>query len=121
MTDVIYAKMEDVHHALHLCLKLAELWQEVPLWNHSILKQCDNFIDLLGCILIENRDPTLFSMVICAVWNRRNNIRLDKQTITLRQLLQQAKDWFQEFSALLANPAPQWIPPTASWRPPNAS
>ena len=84
MTDVIYAKMEDVHHALHLCLKLAALWQEVPLWNHSRLKQCDNFIDLLGCILIENRDPTLFSMVICAVWNRRNNIRLDKQTITLR-------------------------------------
>ena len=92
-----------------------------PLWNHSRLKQCDNFIDLLGRILIENRDPTLFSMVIRAVWNRRNNIRLDKQTITLRQLLQQAKDWFQEFSALLANPAPQWIPPATSWRPPNAS
>ena len=54
-----------------------------PLWNHSRLKQCDNFIDLLGRILIENRDPTLFSMVICAVLNRRNNICLDKQTVTL--------------------------------------
>nr|POE84173.1 hypothetical protein CFP56_78787 [Quercus suber] len=112
-------KDELLEHAYWILKQLR--WQEVPLWNHSRLKQCDNFIDLLGCILVENGYPTLFSMVIWAVWNRRNNIRLDKQTITLRQLLQQAKDWFQEFSALQANPAPQWIPPAGSWRPPNAS
>ena len=76
--DLCKDQQEDVHHALYLCPKFAELWQEAPLWNHSRLKQCDNFIDLLGCTLVENGDPTLFSMVIWAVWNRRNNICLDQ-------------------------------------------
>ena len=91
--DLCQSQQEDVHHALYLCPKLTELWQVVPLWNHSRLKQSDNFMDLLGCIFAENWDPTLFSMVIWAIWKRRNNLCLGKQAVTLRQLLQQAKEW----------------------------
>ena len=61
-------------------------------------------------------------MVIWAIWNRRNNLCLGKQAVTLRQLLQQAKEWWvQEFSALQEIPAPQRIPIAIAWHPPNAS
>ena len=61
-------------------------------------------------------------MVIWAIWNRRNNLCLGKQAVTLRQLLQQAKEWWvQEFSALQEIPAPQRIPLAIAWHPPNAS
>ena len=52
--DLCQSQQEDVHHALYLCPNLTELWQVVPLWNHSRLKQSDNFMDLLGCIFVEN-------------------------------------------------------------------
>ena len=95
--DLCQSHKEDVHHALYLCPKLEELWQTIPPWNQNSLKQCTSFIDLLGCILAENRDPTLFSMIIWAVWNRRNNLRLGKPSLPLGKLLQDAKDLVQEF------------------------
>nr|POE60868.1 hypothetical protein CFP56_31293 [Quercus suber] len=30
-------------------------------WNHSILKQATSFIDLLGNVFAENREPALYS------------------------------------------------------------
>lgn len=79
--DLCKTMLEDTHHALYLCPMLTELWQFVPLWNHSSLKQCGNFIDLLECIFADNRDPTLFSMVTWALWNQRNNLCLAKGTV----------------------------------------
>ena len=96
--DLCQTLQEDVQHALYLCPKLTELWQSVPLWNHSKLKQYANFLDLLECIFADNRDPRLFSMVVWALWNRRNNIRLAKEAIAIGQLLQQAQERLQEFS-----------------------
>nr|POE46685.1 hypothetical protein CFP56_65723 [Quercus suber] len=46
----------------------------------------------------KNRDPALFSMVVWALWNRRNNLRLGKTCGTLGQLLSQANDRLKEFS-----------------------
>nr|POE97274.1 hypothetical protein CFP56_74397 [Quercus suber] len=46
----------------------------------------------------KNRDPALFSVVVWALWNRRNNLRLGKTCGTLRQLLSQANDRLKEFS-----------------------
>ena len=42
---------------------------------------------LIGSILTENRDPAFFFMVVWALWNRRNNLRLGKTCGTLGQLL----------------------------------
>ena len=64
--ELYHDLQEDMRHALYLCPKLDELWYKVPIWNHSSLKQVSNFIDPLGFIFTENRDPTLFSMVIWA-------------------------------------------------------
>nr|POE92716.1 hypothetical protein CFP56_17809 [Quercus suber] len=61
-------------------------------------------------------------MVAWTLWNRRNNLRLAKGTVTLGQLLQQAKDQIQEFSkgqlAPILNrgrPPESWQPPAPQW------
>jgi len=54
----------------------------------------------MGCIFAENRDPTLFSMMIWAIWNRRNN-QLGKPYGSLLQTLEQAKERLVEFSILV--------------------
>ena len=97
---------EDVCHALFHCPKLSDLWNKVPLWNHTkvplwnhdSLRQATTFIDLTDCVFAENKDPALFSMVIWALWNRRNNLRLGKTVISLDQVLHQAKDRLREFT-----------------------
>ena len=40
-----------------------------------------------------------FTVVIWAIWNQRNNLRLGKQTISLVQLLHQAKERQLELSS----------------------
>ena len=80
---------EDVTHALYLCPTLIDFWQ--------CLRQSSNFADIMGCIFAENRDPTLFSMMIWAIWNRRNN-QLGKPYGSLLQTLEQAKERLVEFS-----------------------
>ena len=120
--DLCQTSQEDVQHALYLCPKLTELWQSVPLYYYSKLKQCANFLDLLECIFADNRDPRLFSMVVWALWNRRNNIHLAKGAIALGQLLQQAQERLQEFSVQQPSTLPtrnnvavSWQPPARSW------
>ena len=95
---------------------------QVPLWNHDSLRQCSNFIDLIGCIFAENRDPSLFSMVSWLIWNRPNNLRLGKHSCTLGQILQQAKERLLEYTShhLAATPpsvrsVTSWCPPDTSW------
>ena len=73
---------EDVGHTLYHCPKLLELWNKV-LWNHNSLRQATLFIDFMGCIFVENEDPTLFSMAIWAIWIRKNNLQLEKLAIPL--------------------------------------
>uniref|UniRef100_A0A7N2N2Z4 RNase H type-1 domain-containing protein n=1 Tax=Quercus lobata TaxID=97700 RepID=A0A7N2N2Z4_QUELO len=70
----------------------------------------------------DNRDPRLFSMVVWALWNRRNNIRLAKEAIAIGQLLQQAQERLQEFSVQQPSTLPtrnnvvvSWHPPARSW------
>ena len=65
---------EDVKHALYSCLKLEELWKKMPLWNHENLRRTESFVDLIGTVFAENREPTLFAMVVWALWTRRNNL-----------------------------------------------
>lgn len=92
--EICQTHHEDVTHALYLCPKLEAQWNQVPLWNHSKLRHSPCFVNLLA----DNRDSTLFSMVIWALWNLRNNLRLGKQTSTLEQILQEAKEQLLEFT-----------------------
>lgn len=78
-----------------------------------------SFVDLMGCVLAENRDSDLFAMVVWAVWKRRNDMRVGKSGVTLPDLVQQARSRLHDF--LLHNfadvkpggrPPTQWQPPT---------
>ena len=55
---------EDTLHALYLDLKLKEIWLSVQAWNQCSLRQTMSFVDLMGCVLVENRNPDLFAMVV---------------------------------------------------------
>ena len=44
----------------------------------------------MGCILVENKDPNLFAMVVWPVWKRRNDMRVGKRGENLPNLVQQA-------------------------------
>ena len=69
----------------------------MPQWSHDNLKQVVTFIDLLGTVFAENREPAFFAMVLWALWNRRNNLRLGKKVEPLTHLLQQAKQCLGDF------------------------
>ena len=84
-------------HALYQCPKLEELWSLTPLWNHSSIKQKTSFLDLIGSVFAENRDSAFFSMVVWALWNRRNNLQLGKAGGALGQLFPQVEDRLREF------------------------
>lgn len=74
----------------------------------------------MAFIFTEDRNPTLLSMTVWALWNRGNNLLLGK-TISPSQLLDQAKDRLLEFFQHL-NPAPPSTVRTDScWRPPDSS
>ena len=110
---------EDVFHALYHCPKPLDLWSDVKLWNHSCLKQATSFIDLIGCVFVENKDPTLFSMVTWAIWKRRNNLCLGKPAAPLNELLTKAQDRLRKFKLYNSSTIiPVGQPPT-SWQAPN--
>ncbi|XP_075654706.1 uncharacterized protein LOC142624855 [Castanea sativa] len=77
-----------------------------------------SFLDLIGSIFTENREPTIFSMVVWVVWKRRNDLRIGKTCGILGQLFSQAKDRLREFvmhnttttSAMQRTPG-RWQPP----------
>ena len=124
---------EDVLHALYLYPKLKErcppchlslsttttlIWFSILAWNLRNLWQTTNFVDLIGCIMVENRDPELFAMVVWALWKRRNELRVDKSCETLTHLMQQAHSKLREFSLHntsmvepVGRPPTQWQPP----------
>ena len=110
---------EDTLHALYLDLKLKEIWLSVQAWNQRSLRQTTRFVDLMGCILADNRELDLFAMVVWAVWKRRNDMRVRKSGETLPNLVQQARSKLHDF--LLHNsvevepvgrPPIKWQPPT---------
>ncbi|XP_075670401.1 uncharacterized protein LOC142640202 [Castanea sativa] len=110
-------QQEDVLHALYSCPKLEELWSLNPLWNHSSLKQTTSFLDLIGNIFTENRDPTFFP-IVWALWKRSNDLRIGKACGTLGQLFSQAKDRLREFAmhnttmtSAMQRTLAQWTPP----------
>ena len=55
------------------------------------------FIDLLGIVFVENKEPAFFSVVVWALWNCRNNLRLGKNAELLTHLMQQAKQRLGDF------------------------
>ena len=69
----------------------------MPQWNHDNLKRAASFVDLFETVFVEDREPTLFAMVVWALWTRRNNLRLGKNAETLDHLLQQARERVSEF------------------------
>ena len=104
---------EDTLHALYLWPKLDKIWLLVQAWNQRSLWKTMNFVDFMGCILMENRDPNLFAMVVWAVWKRRNDMRVGKRGQNLPNLVQQARSKLHDF--LLHNSAataPVGRPPT---------
>ena len=77
-----------------------------------------SFVDLVGCILVENREPDLFAMVVWAVWKRRNELRVGKGGEYLINLVQQAWTRLQDFllhnsaaTAPMGRAQSQWQPP----------
>nr|POF02718.1 hypothetical protein CFP56_04951 [Quercus suber] len=101
--DQCKMQKEDTLHALYLCPKLEEIWLSKQAWNQCSLRQVTSFVDLMGYILAENRDPDLFAMVVWAIWKRRNDIRVGKRGENLPNLVQQAQTRLQNF--LLHNSA----------------
>ena len=119
--EICQGQQEDMLYALYQCPKLEELWSLMPVWNHSSLKQKTSFLDLIGSVFAENRDLTCFSMVVWALWNRRNNLRLGKASGILGQLFSQAKDRVKEFSlhnttmtSIMQRIPARWTPPVMS-------
>ena len=80
-------QQEDPLHALYLYPKLKEIWLSVQAWNQCSLRQTTSFIDLMGCILAENRDPNLFAMIVWVVWKRQNDMRVGKRGENLLNLV----------------------------------
>lgn len=56
LCEICKLHQEDVFHALYQCLELEELWNSIPLWNHSTLRQSTSFISIVGFMFAENRD-----------------------------------------------------------------
>lgn len=80
-----------------------------------------SFIDFLGIVFVEIREPALFAIVVWALWTHRNNLRMGKKAGHLDHLLQQAKEKLRDF--LHHNRAriePVEHPPK-SWQPPGPS
>ena len=72
------------------------------------------FIDLLGTVFAENREPAFFAMVVWALWNRRNNLRLGKKAEPLNILMQHAKQRLGDFQHYnTARVEPVGRPPTS--------
>ena len=90
----------------------------MPQWSHDNLKRAVTFIDLFETVFAENREPTSFAMVVWALWNRRNNLRLGKKAEPLTHLMQQVKQRLGDFQHHnTARVEPVGRPPT-SWQPP---
>ena len=101
-----------------LCPKLEGVWRSVQVWNQQSLRRMTSFVDLVGCILVENREPDLFAMVVWAVWKRRNELRVGKGGEYLINLVQQARTRLQDFllhnsaaTAPMGRTQSQWQPP----------
>ena len=84
--------IEDSAHALYRCPKLENFWQSTPLWSQGTIKQCSSFLDIMFVICVDNKDSELFSSMAWTLWNRRNNIKLGKPSISLEQVLDKARD-----------------------------
>ena len=116
--DLCREHKKDVKHALYSYPKLEDFCKKMPQWSHDNLKRVVTFIDLLGTIFAENREPAFFAMVVWALWNRRNNLRLGKKAKPLTHLMQQAKQRLGDFQR--HNTA--WVEPVGrppiSWQPP---
>uniref|UniRef100_A0A7N2LR17 Reverse transcriptase zinc-binding domain-containing protein n=1 Tax=Quercus lobata TaxID=97700 RepID=A0A7N2LR17_QUELO len=110
---------EDVVHALYSCPKLQELWNKCPQWKHEKFKLSPSFSDIMSSILVEDKNPALFSMVVWNIWNQQNNSRLGKLTTSIPQLLEQVQDRLQEFSNLHNLVSPSADTPASCWRPPD--
>nr|POE88997.1 hypothetical protein CFP56_51881 [Quercus suber] len=110
---------EDVIHALYQCPKLQDLWSKNERWNHSSLKQATSFIDLIGYVFADNRNPDLFSMVAWAIWNRRNNLRLGKVAASLDELLSQSLDRIRDFKLNNSSLATTVGRPPTRWQAPD--
>ncbi|KAK9995878.1 hypothetical protein SO802_020564 [Lithocarpus litseifolius] len=68
--------------------------------------------------VIDNWDPALFSMAAWAIWNQRNNLRLEKPAVSLGELLSQSKERMHEFKLYNSSITPMGRPPT-SWQAPD--
>ena len=117
--DHYQTQHEDTLHILYLYPKLEEIWLLVQKWNQRSLRKMTSFVDLMGCILVKNRDPDLFAMIVWAVWKRRNEMQVGKRCETLPNLVQQARSRLREFSLHnnsevepVGRPPTQWQPPT---------
>ena len=90
----------------------------MPLWYHENLRRTVSFVDLIGTVFAENREPMLFAMVLWALWNRRNNLRLGKNAENLDQLLQRARARVSEFPQHNTARGATGGTQTAKWQPP---
>ena len=90
----------------------------MPQWSHDNLKRTESFVDLIGTVFVENREPVLFAMVVWALWTQRNNLRMGKNAENLDHLLQRARERASEFlQHNIAQVASGGRPPTC-WQPP---
>ncbi|XP_030923317.1 uncharacterized protein LOC115950221 [Quercus lobata] len=116
--DACKLHQEDVVHALFRCPTLQSVWRSRTQWNHSTLQACSSFTDIFEFIFVGNKEPDLFAVVLWTLWNRRNNLRLGKPTLSLGQVVDFAQDRILErasCNAAFQQPRPHQV---AAWQAP---
>ena len=90
----------------------------MPQWTHVNVSSAGNFVDLIGNVFAENREPALFATVVWALWTRRNNLRTGKNVDPLFHLLQRARERVEVFSRPNTVPVAPVGRQPARWQPP---
>lgn len=107
-------------HALWTCKELDIVWDT---HGSGPIRSQSNFQDfkhLLSTLLQQQSDVEMEAMIIWPVWTQRNQIRLNKPASTLHQIVQQSKDWYNEFRACQVPSKENTTLIRKRWRPPLA-
>ena len=74
----------------------------------------------MGFFFVGNKEPELFSIVIWNLWNRRNNLRLDKTALPLDKIIEHAQERRLEALTPSANHSLHQGQHQMAWSPPRA-
>ncbi|XP_023906710.1 uncharacterized protein LOC112018416 [Quercus suber] len=107
-------------HAPWTCKELDIVWDT---HGSGPIRSQSNFQDFkhqLSTIMQQQSDVEIVVLIMWSVSTQRNQIRLNKPASTLHQIVQQSKDWFNEFQACQVPLKENTARISKRWRPPPA-